>query len=334
MGVRRRHAAAALAIVLVVILAAAAGASLWLRARYQAPGPSASAVTVVVPPGTSTKAIGRRLAKAGVLTSPSLFAAEAELSRGGRLKAGEYAFPAGASIGTVLEMMRRGQVVVHKFTVAEGLTVAQALALLERAPALNGAVDARPSEGSLLPETYHYLWGETREALIARMARAMRELLADLWAARVPGLPLTDPEQALILASIVERETAVPAERAHVAAVFENRLRRHMRLQSDPTVIYALSKGAGVLDRALTRGDLAVASPYNTYAVEGLPPGPICNPGRASLAAVLHPAASDDLYFVADGGGGHVFARTLADHERNVRHWRAEEREREKGGAP
>ncbi|HUN52564.1 MAG TPA: endolytic transglycosylase MltG, partial [Candidatus Sulfotelmatobacter sp.] len=178
-----------------------------------------------------------------------------------------------------------------------------------------------PAEGSLLPETYNYSWGDSRAGMLARMAKAMRETLAHLWAGRAPDLPYATPEAALILASIVEKETGVPAERPLVAGVFVNRLRLGMKLQSDPTVDYALSGGKGPLGRELTRADLDTASPYNTYRVDGLPPGPIANPGRAAIAAVMRPAPTKDLYFVADGSGGHAFSQTLAEHNKNVERW-------------
>jgi UPF0755 protein len=186
---------------------------------------------------------------------------------------------------------------------------------------LKGEAAASGAEGELLPETYRYEWGDTRETIVARMRAARKSLLNELWNARAPDLPLRSPEEALVLASIVEKETGIAAERPHVAAVFINRLRRGMKLQSDPTVIYGLAPQAGELSRSLTRADLEQPTPFNTYLIDGLPPQPICNPGRAALAAVLQPDASDDLYFVADGTGGHVFAATLDAHNRNVARW-------------
>jgi UPF0755 protein len=205
------------------------------------------------------------------------------------------------------------------------------VALVDRAEALRGGLLKAPNEGTLLPQTYFYVYDDPRDALLARMTIAMSQALGALWAGRAPDLPLADKGQALTLASIVERETSLASERPHIAAVYENRLRLHMKLESDPTVIYAASQGEGTLDRPISRADLSLASPFNTYQNEGLPPGPICNPGRASIAAVLHPMASDDLYFVADGSGGHAFARTLAQHNRNVEHWRQIERSQGNG---
>lgn len=320
---------------LVVILAFAGGAAggffVWTRSALQAPGPAMAATTVVIPHGSGSKLIAEQLRESGVITQDWLFLVELRLVGHPNLLAGEYAFPPAASIATIIDMMHRGQVVIRKVTVAEGLTVQQVLAELRQAEGLTGRVMELPEEGSLLPQTYFYSLGDSRDALISRMSHGMDEALDDLWPHRRPGLAIADKIEALTLASIVERETALPAERPHVAAVFLNRLRLHMRLQSDPTVIYAVSNGEGVLDRPLTRDDLVAVNPYNTYSSDGLPPGPICNPGRASIQAVLHPADSDDLYFVADGTGGHVFAKTLADHNRNVAKWRAAQAKSKKG---
>ncbi|HET8997573.1 MAG TPA: endolytic transglycosylase MltG, partial [Acetobacteraceae bacterium] len=242
--------------------------------------------------------------------------------RAGPLHAAELAFPAHASLRQVLAVLRFAPPVQHSLTIPEGLTAQQIAALVNAAPAATGHV-APPREGSVLPQTYDYTYGTARSALLARAGAAMTRALADAWADRAADLPLATPRQALILASIVERETALPAERPHVAAVYLNRLRLGMRLQADPTVIYAASDGAGALGHTLTRSELDSNDPYNTYRHRGLPPGPICSPGIASIQAVLHPAASDDLYFVADGKGGHLFARTLAEQDRHVAAWRA-----------
>jgi UPF0755 protein len=222
----------------------------------------------------------------------------------------------------VLRILREGRTVVHRVTFAEGLTSKEMLAALGRAERLEGPMPPLPANGSLLPDTYHYSYGDTQAEIVARMAKAMDAVLAELWAKRAPDLPLTSPTEALILASIVEKETAVPAERARIAAVFINRLKKGMRIESDPTVVYGLTDGLGPLGRALTRDDLRNDHPYNTYRITGLPPGPICNPGRDSLAAVMNPLQTEEIYFVADGSGGHVFARTLDEHNRNVAQWR------------
>ncbi len=231
----------------------------------------------------------------------------------------------------VLEQMRQGRTVVRRFTVPEGLTSAQVVALLEKEPALTGTVSKPPRNGALLPETYHYAYGDSRAALVERMQAAMTQALAEAWKGRDEGLPLETPQQALVLASIVEKETGIAAERAKVAGVFVNRLEAGMKLQSDPTVIFALTDGAGELGRALTRNDWKFESAYNTYVNAGLPPGPIANPGKASLQAVAKPEKHEFLYFVADGTGGHVFAKTLPDHNRNVARWREIQQTRQAG---
>lgn len=301
---------------------------------YRAPGPLAEERAVVIPRGASPGAIAERLREAGILDElrAAVFVPAARLTEAaGPLRAGEYAFPAGVSLAGVLEILRTAPTVQRRLTVPEGLTVAQILALLDRAEGLTGTVSEVPPEGSLLPETWAYAWGDTRESLIRRMRTAMDRALAEAWAQRAENLPLSSPREALILASIIERETAVAEERAKVAGVFVNRLRRGMPLQSDPTVIYAVSGGLGVLDRPLTRADLDADHPHNTYRNRGLPPTPIAAPGRASLLAAVRPAETDALYFVADGTGGHVFSRTLEEHNRAVARWRAIERERRGG---
>ncbi|WP_448187501.1 endolytic transglycosylase MltG [Azospirillum sp. sgz301742] len=309
------------------------GAAVWGGLRLVAPGPLTEPVTVVIPRGSGLEAVAITLADAGVVSSPLLVVFGAGLSGSVRdLKAGEYAFAPGISIEEVLEQMRRGRTVVHRLTVPEGLTSAQILALLEKEPVLTGAVPQRPKDGSLLPETYNFSYGDTREQLVERMQRAMTQVLAEAWKSRDKDLPYKSPEEALTMASIVEKETGVAAERARVAGVYVNRLGTGMRLQSDPTVIFALTDGSGELGRALTRADLRTESPYNTYVVTGLPPGPIANPGRASILAALKPERHEFLYFVADGSGGHAFAKTLPDHNRNVARWR--DVQRRQGGEP
>lgn len=317
----------------LVVLTAAGGVAFWGALRMMAPGPLDHTETVVVPRGSGIEAIALTLDDAGVVDSPLLFVAGAKLT--GPLKAGEYAFPAGISIDGILEMMRQGRTVVRRFTVPEGLTSAQVVALLDKEPALAGEVKAVPKNGSLLPETYHYSYGDSRVSLLERMERSMDQAVAEAWKGRDQNLPFETPQQALTLASIVEKETGIPAERAKVAGVFVNRLEAGMKLQSDPTVIFALTDGSGELGRTLTRNDWKLESPYNTYHAAGLPPGPIANPGRASIQAALHPERHDFLYFVADGTGGHVFAKTLPDHNRNVAKWReVQKRQSGNGDAP
>jgi UPF0755 protein len=311
---------------LLLVLGAglAGGTAYWAYTRFHEPGPASAPTTVVIDQGLGVRAIADRLAAAGVIDAPLIFAAGVRVYGEGRpLRAGEYAFAARLSMRQVMQQLMDGATVVHRLTIPEGLTSAEIVALVAAAPDLEGAVPAAiPAEGTLLPETYFYSKGDARAQLLARMATAMSEALAELWPRRDGAVPLETPAEAVILASIVEKETGLPEERPRVASVFFNRLERGMPLQSDPTVIYALTDGKGPLDRGLTRADLQVADPYNTYVNAGLPPGPIANPGRASLEAVLHPDDTDDLYFVADGNGGHAFAETLDEHNRNVAAWR------------
>ncbi len=319
---------------MLVALAGAIAIALWSQtsAFLSARGPSVQETVVVLPRGANLHEITARLNAAGVIDRPWLFRLAVRLKGEDRaLKAGEYAFPAGATPASVINMLARGETVAHRLTVAEGMTVAEVFRLLAGTEELSGDLPELPAEGSLMPETYFYALGDERAELVRRMQRGMRALLDELWPARAQALPLANRREALILASIVDKETAVPEERGAVAAVFLNRLRRGMRLQSDPTVIYGLTDGEGPLDRALTRKDWQHDSPYNTYRIDGLPPAPIGNPGRASLEAVLNPAEVDYLYFVADGSGGHAFGRTLAEHNRNVARWRQIKNGRQSG---
>ena len=300
--------------------------------RFTAPGPAEAPVTVLIPKGAGTELIALSLEQAGVISSRWVFALGTKL-RHATLKAGEYAFPAHASPEEAMRIVAEGKVVIHKLTIAEGLTVRQAVELVNEADFLAGPVTRKVAEGWLLPETWHMVRDEARDEVLARMEKAMRQTVDVLWVARAPGLPLKSKEEAVILASLVERETAIEAERPRVAAVFYNRLARHMRLQSDPTVIYGLSDGYGVLDRPISRDDLMAKTAWNTYVIDGLPATPIANPGRSALEAVLHPGHGDELYFVADGSGGHIFARTLDEHNANVAKWRLIEKAR-KTNAP
>ena len=317
-----------------VIAAAAAAGYAYLAAKYEAPGPLESAAVVYLPPGTSLNGIAEILAEKGAIARPWLFVAGTEILDDDRaLRAGEYEIPVQASMADIAALLKEGRTVVRKLTVAEGLTTKQVLALVAEAEGLTGPIGETPDEGRLLPETYFYSYGDSQDDMVRRMARNLDQTLAAAWANRAENLPYETPEEALILASIIEKETGKPAERAEVAAVFVNRLRKGMKLQADPTVIYALTRGQGGLDRPLTTEDLVIDSPYNTYAVTGLPPGPIANPGRDSIEAALRPADSDYLYFVSDGEGGHEFARTLAEHNRNVAKLRRQQREERRNGA-
>jgi UPF0755 protein len=282
---------------------------------------------VILRKGAGLSEIAAELQRAGAIRAAPLFVAAAQITGAAKgLKAGEYAFRSRASLAEVIRKIRSGEVVHHRITIPEGITSQQAVDILMRSDLLTGTV-ATPPEGSLLPETYEVVRGEPRAAVLQRMLEARDRLLAELWANRRRGLPYTDPNQAVTMASIVERETALPAERPRVAAVYLNRLRQGMKLDSDPTVIYGITQGAA-LGHGLRLSELQSNSPYNTYLNPGLPPGPIGNPGRASLAAVMDPAETDELYFVANGTGGHSFARTLEEQSRNVARWREIEKQR------
>lgn len=318
----RRHGRRWLAVV-IAVLAGISGIVAWGIHVFERQGPRGEAVLVVIPPGSGVAAIARRLDQAGVIERPSIFAVGVRLLGEGRsLRAGEYEVPARASAHAIMDLLSSGRTYVRRLTIPEGRTTAEILEMVRAAEGLSGEIAEQPGEGELLPETYHYSFGDSRSAVVARMAAGMQRVLAELWDGRAPNLPFETPREALILASIVEKETGVDAERARVAGVFINRLRRGMRLESDPTVAYALSRDGSPLDRPLTRKDLAVEDPYNTYRNDGLPPGPIANPGRAALVAVLAPLATDELYFVADGEGGHRFARTLDEHLKNIARYR------------
>lgn len=286
------------------------------------PGPMLETKNVVIPRGSSVKEIASLLDQNDVLINPLLFRIAAKLRANNQLRAGEYAFQPGMNVMDVTEMMRLGKTVVRQITVAEGLTSFDIVNIVNSTPALTGEVKVIPEEGSLWPETYNYTYNDSRDDVIARMKKDAAAALDRLWQERDPSIPLRSPREALILASIVEKETGKRAdERAMVASVFFNRMRIGMPLQSDPTTIYALTGGLGALGRSLTRADLLTQSPYNTYVNVGLPPTPICNPGKAALEAVLHPKPSEFLYFVADGTGGHAFAKTLTEHNDNVAKW-------------
>lgn len=295
---------------------------------FERPGPLAEETVVLVPPGTGLSGIAGHLEQADVIEDARIFEIVVRVEGTARsLKAGEYSFPAAVSMRGAMELLQSGRTVVRRITLPEGLTSHELVALLNAADGLAGEIATVPPEGALLPETYHYSRDDRRDDILARMTEARDRVLDELWAQRAEGLPIATPEEAVVLASIVEKETGVAEERPLVAGVFVNRLRKGMPLQSDPTVIYGITKGAAPLGRQLIRKDLKTPSPYNTYTIKGLPPGPIANPGRAALAAVLNPAETEYLYFVADGSGGHAFARTLQEHNRNVAKWRKIQRQ-------
>jgi UPF0755 protein len=311
---------------LVVVLGLiAAGAVEWGIAAFNAPGPAArqgSETIVDIKPGTGVRGIAQSLADAGVLARPAIFALGVRVSdKASALRAGEYAIPSHASMRAIMDILAEGNSIQHKFTVAEGLTSQMVYDLVKEDKSLTGDAGPVPPEGSLLPETYLFSRGDTRAALIAKMQSAQIALLDRMWDSRAPNLPFKTKGEALVLASIVEKETGIARERRHIASVFINRLRIGMRLQSDPTIIYGITRGYPI-GRRILQSEIERPTSYNTYVIAGLPPYPICNPGRGSIEAVLNPADSRDLYFVADGTGGHVFAISAEDQARNVARWR------------
>jgi UPF0755 protein len=288
-------------------------------------------VVVVIPNNASPSGIADLLEKNGVVTDAMTFHLGTRLMKEAeRLKAGEYEFPPKVSMRDALEIITEGRSVQHRITFPEGWSSEQIVRRLQEDTILQGKIAAIPEEGSLLPETYSYSRGlTTREQILEQMKKAQERRLADIWAHRVDGLPLATPRDLVILASIVEKETSKADERPRVAAVFINRLRKGMRLETDPTVLYGIYGGKAWLEgRTITRADLASPNPYNTYRIQGLPPGPIANPGRAAMEAVANPSRTNELFFVADGTGGHAFAETLEEHNRNVARWRAIEQGR------
>ena len=320
-----------LLILLLLVLLAAGGVVVWGYAQFTRPGPLQTETALVIPRGSGVEGIARRLEQAGILRYPELFMAAVKIEgAAGALKAGEYAFAPGVSMRQVMEDLVGGKAVYHTVTVPEGWSSAQVVARVREHPVLTGPLDEIPAEGSLLPETYTFTRGTTRAQIIQQMKDAQAKALADIWDRRTEGLPVETPEELVVLASIVEKETARADERPRVAGVFVNRLRQRMRLQSDPTILYGIYGGeAWLQDRsAITRSQLDTRTPYNTYQIDRLPPGPIGNPGRAAMEAVANPSRTKDLYFVADGTGGHVFAETYEQHQRNVARWRQVERER------
>jgi len=310
------------------------------KLRFEEPGPLQTNATIVIREGTGLTRIAQLLEASGIVDNALLFRLGVRAYRAdGSLKAGEYAFTPGMSMHDVMETIRSGKGVLYKVTLPEGLTTHQIMARLAENPDLTGDLPAQyPPEGSLLPETYPFQRGTTREDIIEQMRRARNRVVREVWEKRSSDLPIKTMEEFVTLASIVEKETGRADERPRVAAVFINRLAKGMRLQSDPTILYGIFGGAGrPADRPIYRSDIDKPTPYNTYIIDGLPPGPIANPGRAALEAVANPSRTEEIFFVADGTGGHVFAVTLAEHEENVRRWRAIEkrlREEQAAGNP
>jgi UPF0755 protein len=304
----------------LVIVAVGLGGALFVgKQRFEAPGPLPEDKVVNIPRGLGIKDIADLLAREGVIDQPWVFmGGVVVLKSRGELKYGEYQFAKSASLADVVETMIENKVVQHAFTVAEGLTSEQIVARLLENPSLSGQIKDIPREGTLLPETYRFTLGMPRDQIVQRMQQAHKRIVQDVWEHRASDLPYKTPEQLVTMASIVEKETGKAEERTRVAAVFLNRLKTKMRLQSDPTIIYGLTGGKGALGRPILRSEIDQATPYNTYVIDGLPPGPIANPGRASLEAAANPARTKELYFVADGTGGHAFADTYVEHQKNV----------------
>lgn len=316
--------------ILIALAVIVAGVFEWEDANFHDAGPvaanGASETIILIKPGIHLRGIAEVLEGAGVIRHADLFVYGVRLrSAREKLKAGEYAIPSRASMHDILEILVAGKAIAHKITAAEGLTSDMIAKLVNADPVLTGPPVEVPAEGSLLPETYLFMRGDTRVSVIARMKKAQRQLIAKLWPGRDADLPYTTIAQAITLASIVEKETSLAAERRHIAAIFVNRLRSGMKLQSDPTIIYSLT-GGYPLGRGIRASELARVTPYNSYAVAGLPPTPICNPGKDAIAAVLNPGTTADLYFVASGTGGHYFSASIADQTRHVEELRARER--------
>ena len=321
----------------ITLLVVGAGAAvLYGKTRFEQPGPLTEARVVLVPKGQNLDQISDTLQRAGVVSEGWIFGLGARFMKvTDQIKAGEYEFKPGASMADVVEAMVEGHSVQHTITFPEGWTSEQIVRRLQDEGMLVANLTAIPEEGSLMPDTYKFSRGDTKASILEKMRHAQDRRLADVWKARAPDLPLATPRDLVILASIVEKETGKPEERPRVAAVFVNRLRKNMRLETDPTVLYGLYGGkAWVEGRTLTRSDLAAPNPYNTYKINGLPPGPIGNPGRAALEAVANPMKTNELFFVADGTGGHVFAETLDEHNKNVQRWRQIEQQRRSGADP
>jgi UPF0755 protein len=301
--------------------------------QYESPGTLEAPRTVVIPKGEGRIAIAERLEKEGVISNRWTFVGGYLLQswigskKNAELKAGEYEIKEHASMREVIETLAEGKSILYKTTLPEGLTSEQIVERLKAEPNLSGEIASVPPEGTLLPDTYYYSKGASRQEIIDRMRAEMQKALAALWETRDGDLPLRSVEELVTFASIIEKETGRMDERDRVAAVFYNRLRKGMRLQSDPTIIYGIVGGQGTLGRAITKADIDTKTPYNTYQIAGLPPGPICNPGKSALMAALHPAKTADLYFVADGNGGHTFSETLKEHNSAVQKWRAVEKQ-------
>ena len=312
----------------LVVFSVAVGGVLYVgKQRFQVPGPLEDDKVVNIPQGLGIKEISELLVREGVIDQPWVFMGGViVLKARGALKYGEYQFTKHASLADVVDTIIESKVMQHAVTIPEGLTSEQIVARLLENKELTGNIREIPREGTLLPETYRFTRGMSREQMLLRMQQAHKRVLQEVWDHRMTEIPVKSPEQLVILASIVEKETGRSDERTRVAAVFVNRLKSKMRLQSDPTIIYGLTGGKGALGRPILRSEIDQHTPYNTYVIDGLPPGPIANPGRASLEAAANPARTKELYFVADGTGGHVFSDSYDQHQKNVARLRVFER--------
>lgn len=287
------------------------------------PGNNDKEVDIIIEKGFSVKRIGKELVKYDIIDNPKIFVLMKRVFFPRyQLKAGEFAIPPNATIRNVIEIIHKGNVVIHKFTIPEGYTTKEILDKINGETALKGEVTREFKEAAFLPSTYYYTYGETKMNLLERIEDCMKLILDQLWETRAENLPFKDKQQALILASIVEKETGIASERPRIAGVFINRLRKKMKLQADPTVIYGVTLGQYTLTRSLSLKDLRINSPYNTYIYEGLPPTPIASPGKQAIEAVLNPLKTNELYFVADGKGGHNFSANLAIHNNHVNNYR------------
>jgi UPF0755 protein len=320
---------------LVLLIALIGGVTFVVgKQRFEMTGPLAQEKVVVIPRSSGVRDIAELLEREGVIDQPWLFIGGVLMLKAREdLKFGEYQFAPRASLRNVVDTITQGKVVQHAFTIPEGLTSEQIIARLSENDVLTGNIRDIPREGTLLPETYKFTRGMTREQMIQRMQTQQKRVVQEIWDRRMPDLPIRSIDQLVTLASIVEKETGKPDERTRVAAVFLNRLKQKMKLQSDPTIIYGLVGGKGTLGRPIMRSEIEQSTPYNTYVIEGLPPGPIANPGRAALDAVANPARTKELFFVADGTGGHAFADNYEQHQKNVARLRAIEQQASPGPA-
>jgi UPF0755 protein len=316
----------------ILLLLIAAGIAVYFgKLAFNEAGPSTKPAVFVVKPKTGVNEIANGLEDQGLISDARVFAFGVRAYGNAKtLKAGEYQIEPRASMHQIMDLLKSGKSILYSLTIPEGLTVEQAFERIAGDKVLTGDMPAElPPEGSLAADTQRFTRGTSRKEVIAKMAAEQKALVRSIWDKRDPDLPLKSSKEMVILASIVEKETGKPEERPHVAAVFLNRLKKGMRLQSDPTIIYGLFGGKGrPSDRPIYQSDMEKPTPYNTYVIKGLPPTPIDNPGRAALEAVAHPVKTDDLYFVADGTGGHVFSATLAEHNKNVARWRQIQKEK------